>query len=278
MQMILSFGNLGAGGLTGGPVALALPALFAFVAYIVSSALPDRIIRHPRALLVTAWAVHAAALLIDMTGLAGTEPRFGFAPALSVTMWLVLAVYLVESRFFPIVGVRRALAGLGACAVVAAVLFPGEPLHTSLSPWSPLHWILGMASYGLFGVAVMHAALLNRADRQMRQKLAPLRSGGLPLMRLEHLTFRFVTAGFLVLSAALVLGWWFSNPWRWDHKTVLSVLGWAVFAALLAGRHTFGWRGTRATRWLYAGAALLLLAYAGSRFVIEVVVSRAGLV
>jgi ABC-type uncharacterized transport system permease subunit len=55
---------------------------------------------------------------------------------------------------------------------------------------------------------------------------------------------------------------------------VFSLLGWAVFAALLAGRHWRGWRGQRATRWLYAGAVLLLLAYVGSRFVFEVVLGR----
>ncbi|MCK7499398.1 MAG: cytochrome c biogenesis protein [Comamonadaceae bacterium] len=92
----------------------------------------------------------------------------------------------------------------------------------------------------------------------------------MPLLQLERLTFRFVEAGFVVLTrdAAARRG---DRPtrWRWDHKTVFSLLGWAVFAALLAGRHWRGWRGRRATRWLYAGAALLLLAYAGSRFVLR---------
>jgi ABC-type uncharacterized transport system permease subunit len=98
----------------------------------------------------------------------------------------------------------------------------------------------------------------------------------MPLLRLERLTFRFVGAGFAVLTAALVLGWWNAQPWRWDHKTVFSMLGWLVFAALLAGRRAFGWRGRRATRWVYAGVGLLLLAYVGSRFVIEVVLQRAA--
>jgi ABC-type uncharacterized transport system permease subunit len=52
------------------------------------------------------------------------------------------------------------------------------------------------------------------------------------------------------------------------------MLGWFVFAALLTGRQVFGWRGLHATRWLYAGAALLLLAYVGSRFVLEVLLHR----
>jgi ABC-type uncharacterized transport system permease subunit len=47
-----------------------------------------------------------------------------------------------------------------------------------------------------------------------------------------------------------------------------------VFAALLLGRRLQGWRGRHATRWLYAGAVLLLLAYVGSRFVVEVLLGR----
>ena len=99
-------------------------------------------------------------------------------------------------------------------------------------------------------------------------------SGGMPLLQLERLTFRFVLVGFGVLSAALLLGVFSAARWRWDHKTVLSMAGWAVFAALLIGRQLRGWRGRRATRWLYVGAVLLLLAYAGSRFVFEVLLSR----
>jgi ABC-type uncharacterized transport system permease subunit len=97
---------------------------------------------------------------------------------------------------------------------------------------------------------------------------------GLPLLRLERLTFRFVGAGFVVLSAAIVLGAWFANPWRWDSKEVFSIMGWLVFAGLLAGRRAFGWRGPKAAGWLYAGAVLLLFAYVGSRFVLEVMLNR----
>ena len=63
---------------------------------------------------------------------------------------------------------------------------------------------------------------------------------------------------------------------RWlEHKTVFSVLAWAVIGGLLLGRRVRGWRGRQATRWLYTGAVLLLLGYAGSRFVLEVVLRRA---
>ena len=95
------------------------------------------------------------------------------------------------------------------------------------------------------------------------------------MLTLETLTFRFVWAGFLVLTVAILLGVGFTEVWRWDaHKTVLSLMSWLVFAALLVGRRIFGWRGRRATRWVYAGTALLLLAYVGTRFVFEVLLHR----
>lgn len=268
--MILSFGPEGAMGWT-----LGVPTLVALLAYLAAALMGAQREASVRGTLMAGWLAHALAILMDIGGIGAPTAgaRFGFAPALSVTMWLVLAVYAVESRFLPLAGVRRALALLGAAAVLLAFLFPGELRPHALSRWAPLHWVLGIASYGLFGAAVLHGAMLNRAEQQMR--LHPgVAAPGMPLLRLERLTFRFVGAGFVVLSAALLLGAWFAQPWRWDHKTIFSLLGWVVFAALLAGRRAFGWRGPRATRWLYGGAALLLLAYVGSRFVLEILLQR----
>ena len=279
--MSLSFAAAGgAGPVFGSPmfVMLSISTALALLAYLLAAYLSTERQQWLRACLLTGWLLHAVAIVVDIFGLGVREhgPRFGFAPALSVTVWLVLAVYLIESRFLPLHGSRRAMALLGAAAVLLACLFPGEVHRLVTSRWAPLHWLLGIASYGLFGAAVLHATLLNRADRQMRLKLHTPnpQPTGLPLLRLERLTFRFVEAGFISLTAAIALGWWFAIPWRWDHKAIFSVLGWLVFAGLLAGRRAFGWRGPNATRWLYVGAVLLLLAYVGSRFVLEVLLKR----
>jgi ABC-type uncharacterized transport system permease subunit len=278
--MILSFGTPAAGEAA---LALGLPSLLAVVAYALAVGPGQRFNAAPRAALLVGWVAHAVAIMVDIAGLGSdvVVARFGFAPALSMTLWLVLAVYVVESRFVPLPGARRTLAVLGIVVVVLAWVFPGELRPLVASRWAPLHWVLGIASYGLFGAAVLHAAMLARAERQMRPAAGALSSApmkGMPLLRLERLTFRFVAAGFVVLSAALLLGAWFASPWRWDHKTVFSMLGWVVFAGLLAGRRAFGWRGPAATRWVYAGAALLLLAYVGSRFVLEVLLHRGSAV
>jgi ABC-type uncharacterized transport system permease subunit len=229
-------------------------------------------------LLWLAWASHAVALLSLLVGPA----HFGFAPAISVTAWLVVTAYVVESQIFPKLKARWAMGGLGTMAVLLALLFPGTPLSSLTSVWLPLHWALGLSAYGMFAAAVVHAWMMGRTEHDIR--LAQEADSGLPLLTLERLTFRFVTAGFVLLTATLVAGAFFGETlygqgqghWRWDHKTVFALLSWLTFAVLLIGRSRWGWRGRRAVRVLYMGAGLLLLSYAGSRFVLEVLLGRAG--
>jgi len=227
-----------------------------------------------------AWLAHALAWSSALLGWGDSNgPQFGFASALSVTCWLVLAFYALEQRWIPQVNSLWALGGLGASAVVLAMVFPGKALHVNASGWLPLHWAFGLASYGLFAVAVVHAVMMTRAERQMR--MAADVNIGMPLLSLERLTFRFVGAGFVLLSATLIVGWWFGDQlygtaqgWQWNHKTIFSLLSWLCFAVLLFGRARLGWRGRTAVRVLYTGTGLLLLAYVGSRFVLEVILGR----
>jgi ABC-type uncharacterized transport system permease subunit len=228
---------------------------------VLALALPRWSAHALRSLLLAAWLLHGLTLA---DGLLGGPARFGFAPALSMTVWLVLTVYAVERRLFPQLRAHWALAALGSVAVILS-----------------LHWALGIASYGLFAAAVVHGWLMLRAERAMR--LAEQSDAGVPLLTLERLTFRFVEAGFVLLSATLLVGWLFAETlygpglaWKWNHKTVFSALAWLAFAGLLAGRARLGWRGPQAVRILYLGAGLLLLGYAGSRFVLEVILKRAA--
>ncbi len=277
VAMILSSG-------TSQPMLPTLLVAAALLAYGLA-ALPLQ--RLSAAALVGGWVLHGVLLVTDIAGV-GLETtsvnggaRLGFAPVLSMTVWLVIAVYTVESRLVPLPAVRRGLAVAGLLAVLVCAAFPGE-LRPITSRLAPLHFALGVGAYGLFGAAVLHALMLDAAERRLRpgspaSAQRPAGPLGMPLLQLERVTFRFVEAGFVVLSATLVLGVATTVQWRWgDHKAVFSILAWAVFAALLTGRHLHGWRGRRATRWLYAGTLLLLLAYVGSRFVLEVLLGRSA--
>ena len=106
-----------------------------------------RAARHPyvgstaaRNWVVIAWVLHGAVLAWSLMG---STAYFGFAPALSVTAWLVAAVYAVESQVFPQLQTRWALAALGALAVALAFVFPGSPLASHrlhLASAAPAVW------------------------------------------------------------------------------------------------------------------------------------------
>lgn len=254
--------------------------LSAAVIYALVALLGGRLPEHQtHRLVVIGWVLHGLSVGVSLGNGDDGLIRFGFAPALSTTAWLVLLFYLLERQWFPLLRARWALASLGVVSVLLPLVFPGQALHTSASVWLPLHWALGLASYGLFAAAVIHAWLMVRTETQIRLAAEP--QTGVPLLTLERLTFRFVLAGFVLLSATLLEGWWFGDvlygpekAWRWDHKTIFSLLAWLTFAGLLLARHQLGWRGRKAARVLYIGAGLLLLAYVGSRFVLEVVLVR----
>ena len=255
----------------GTPVWTMALALATIVAYLIPAFGARRMAEsHTRLSMRAAWFLH---LLTLAAGLLAEPARFGFAPALSMTAWLMLTVYAIEQQLYPQMRAVGVLSILGALTVILAQLFPGKPLAVHASAWLPLHLALGIASYGLCAAAVVHAGLMSRAERRMRS--ASNDDHGMPLLMLERLTFRFVAAGFALLSATLLAGLLFGESlygraWHWDHKTVFSVLAWFAFAGLLIGRTRFGLRGRHAVHLIYAGAALLLLAYAGSRFVLEV--------
>ena len=254
-------------------------SVLAALTYALPALVPRRLSDvHARRLLWLAWSLHAISLLVLLMG----PVRFGFAPALSVTAWLVVVAYLIETQFYPKLKVRWSVGSLGAITVLLAWVFPGTALTPQASAWLPLHFALGLSAYGMFAAAVVHAWMMTRTENDIR--LAHEGSSGLPLLTLERLTFRFVAAGFVLLTATLVAGALFGEAlygqshteWRWDHKRVFAVLSWFTFATLLVGRSQWGWRGRRAVRVLYIGAGLLLLSYAGSRFVLEVLIGRAG--
>jgi ABC-type uncharacterized transport system permease subunit len=58
------------------------------------------------------------------------------------------------------------------------------------------------------------------------------------------------------------------------HKTVLSILAWLIFSSLLLGRSLYGWRGQIAIQWTLIGFVSLLLAYFGSKLVLELILHR----
>ena len=230
-----------------------------------------------RAAILAPLALHGW-LLYD--GIFARELRFGFAPALSAMMFLGVALYRIESLFYDLEGMQPLVLPLAAVAVPLPALFPGlasAGAHADAAAFK-LHLALAMVAYSLFVIAMLHATLMAVVERRLHQKGSAF-AGLPPLLTLEQLLFRVIAAAFVFLTLTLATGIAFSETLfgralRADHKTVFALLSWLTFGLLLAGRVVYGWRGRTALRWTLSGFVLLVFAYVGSRFVLEVLLHR----
>ena len=243
----------------------------------------------PRLARISPWERAAILVPLALQGLAlyhelfaGPALRFGFAQALSVTMFLAVLMCWVEGFFLPIEALYSFVLLAAALLAPLPAFFPGRVSPDAVSFEFRLHLVFGMLAYSLFTVAMLHALLIAKIENRLHG--TPGLDGPLgqlpPLLSLERLVFALIGAAFAVLTVTLVLGILYSESFsgrvmRFEHKTVFVILSWLIFGLLLAGRWRYGWRGRTALRWTVTGFIALMLAYPGSRFVLEVLLHRA---
>jgi ABC-type uncharacterized transport system permease subunit len=232
-----------------------------------------------RGALLAALSIHALSLVGEIF-LDGVM-HFSFSIALSLMLWLAVAVYWIESFYARMEGLQMLTIPLAAICVALPAVFPGQHLLTNVDSLAfRVHFLVAMLAYSLFTLAALHAILMAVAERRLRRGRVSRALASLPpLLTMEAVLFRLIHVAFALLTATLISGIFFSESLfgkalEFNHKTVFAIISWIIFALLLGGRHFRGWRGRVALRWTLSGFAALLLAYVGSRFVLEVLLGR----
>jgi ABC-type uncharacterized transport system permease subunit len=258
-------------------LAIALFALYSASAWVML-----RSASNPR-LAPVAWAMTLAAVLahtdaiVHMMRALGPY-SIGLLEAVSLLAWTlaVVACFLsIEKQNRVIGAILLAVAGLGA-------VFTGTG-HTYAEETAPgweltAHILLSMGAAALLLAAAVTALVLVFYDRRLRtRRLSNLPAAFPPLDTLEKVMFRLIGAGFVLLTVALLTGFIFVTNLRiqhLEHKTILSCIAWVLFGVLLVGRIRYGWRGRSAVLWTLSGFGFLVLAYFGSKFVLEYLLGR----
>ena len=232
-----------------------------------------------RAAYVTALFAHGAALgysLFDGDGL-----NIGFSHAVSLIVWLVMGAYLLigfDNLLLKLVTMY--LSPLAVAATLLPVILPAQRIVHYAGFAFKLHFVVAILAYALFTVAALHALLMLFLEKRLHAGMMPETLQGMPpLLRVERLLFQLLSVAFLLLTATLVSGVFFSEDlfgkaFQLTHKTVVAVFSWIIFGGLLLGHWKFGWRGRTAVRWTLIGFVLLLLSYVGSKFVLEIILKR----
>lgn len=224
-------------------------------------------------LVVHAWLLYIS-IFIDTGIESGLSLEFG--NALSLVFWLTVLIYWITD-------IRQHYSSLQAFVLPPAAIFVlihGSIHEYNLLPYTDeplflIHLTFALFAYSLFTFAAFHALLMAAAERRMHNKSSMIKLSDFPpLITMERLLFRVLAIGFILLTLTLLTGAIFSEqifqqPFRFNHKNVFTLLSWLIYAGLLFGRGVYGWRGRTAIRLTLSGFVLLLLAYAGTKFVMQ---------
>lgn len=205
--------------------------------------------------------------------------NLGFFNALVLTSWTVIALFTVSSLTKPVENLGLVLLPVAALTLLLEASFPSPDFMRQAVGWDiKIHVLISMLAYSLLTLASVQAILLAIQDRHLRQR----RPAGFiralpPLQTMESMLFEMIGTGFALLTLALLSGFAFLEDMfaqHLVHKTVLSTLAWLMFGGLLIGRLRYGWRGKTAIVWTLSGFAVLILAYFGSKMVLELILHR----
>ena len=231
------------------------------------------------AMIALGLALHGYLLYRDIFSVG--EINLGFYFALSAIFWLTVLVYWLAD-------LKHQLHSLQAFVLPPAALFVVLPAFAIKNHFMPqaaqplfmAHIGIALLAYSLFTFAALHALLMTIAERSLHNKPTLIKLPSFPpLMVMESLLFKVITIGFVLLTFTLISGMLFSEhifgkPLEFTHKIVFSIASWLIYGWLLFGRYQFGWRGKKAINITLIGFVLLLLAYVGSKFILQVLLGR----
>ena len=136
-----------------------------------------------------------------------------------------------------------------------------------------------MLAYSSFALAVAHGSIMMAHEASLRKlKQKEIFSSMPSLLEMDASLVRVLFVSFILISATLASGIAINNEigknfLEFDHKTLFAFAAWIVVLALLTGRIYFGWRGRFAARWTIVGFVFLVLAYIGTKFVVELLIN-----
>ncbi|MEM0515962.1 cytochrome c biogenesis protein CcsA [Pseudoalteromonas sp. YIC-827] len=197
-----------------------------------------------------------------------------------LTCWVIVLSVTAVSLKFPATLLLPVVYGFAAILLFASLFMPHHLIVQNIHLEAGLvtHITLSLLAYCILIIATLYAVQFYFIDKRLKRKdLAIVYSHLPPLMVVERQLYQLVTVGTALLTLALLSGFIFVDTMiskEYAHKTILSLLAWAIFATVVFGRHLKGWRGKSSVITIMVGAALLTLAYFGSRFVQEVILHR----
>jgi len=224
-----------------------------------------------------AVSVHAVVLYQNIVVPSGLN--LGIFTAASLMSWVIAFLLLVSLMREPVENLAVVLFPVAALTIGLDVFFHTELILSTDNPFGvTFHILVSIIAYSLLSISALQALFLAFQDYKLHHKHPGWVIQRLPpLQVMESLLFKMIILGFILLTISLVSGIVFLDDifgQHLVHKTILSIVAWVVFAVLLCGRWRSGWRGKKAILWTLSGFVVLMLAYFGSKMVLELILHR----
>ncbi|NOQ12953.1 MAG: phosphohydrolase [Methyloprofundus sp.] len=236
--------------------------------------------RYKKLALILAWIAaftHFLALSLIIWQKQGID--FSFFHTASIISLIIAFLLLVASFSKPVEKLGIALFPIAALMLVLDIIYPStiQPAQ-EYSLAMNTHILSSIIAFSLLTIAAFQALLLAVQNSQLKNhNPGRLMLAFPPLQAMESLLFQMISTGLLFLSISLLSGFIFIEDLfaqHLVHKTILSITAWIIFSSLLIGRKRYGWRGKTAVRWTLYGFISLLLAYFGSKLVLELILNK----
>lgn len=203
----------------------------------------------------------------------------GILPMTSLSSWCITTLLLITSLRRPLDNLFALLLPITIIATALPIFFVGPQVSfKDLNSGVVSHILLSMLAHGVLAIGALQAALLAAQEKHLKQRSTKGFIQALPpLQTMEALLFEILWLGFILLTLSLITGiLYLDNIFAQHlvHKTTLSVAAWLALAILLWGRYQLGWRSQTAARWTFVVFILLVMAYFGSKFVLEIILNR----
>lgn len=232
--------------------------------------------RYPLTIWLLASVCNAVVLYYPL--LTEASLSLDFISSTAHVMWLAGLVLLITSLTHAITSISLIMLPLVITALLAHLSASHNPTELSLASGMGMHVLSALLAYSILMLAALLALIIAYQHYFLHSRRSNSIIRTLPALQdMDALLFRSILAGLILLSITLLSGFFYMEDLfgsQIAHKTILSILAWLIFSVLLYGRWKHGWRGLTATRWTLCGYALLMLAFFGTKFIREYLLTQ----
>jgi cytochrome c-type biogenesis protein CcsB len=197
---------------------------------------------------------------------------------LSIASWAMAGIFIGFQYKYRLKVLGVLAAPLTAGVMIAASFLSKEPAHTKSifnSIWFFLHIVTIFLGDAAFALACGLGLFYLIQERTIKHKKRGFFFRRLPsLERIDTTGYACIVVGFTMLTIGLITGFAYAKSlwgkfWSWDPKEIWSGITWLLYAALLHGRISMGWRGRKAAIMSIIGFAVLMFTFFGVNFMLK---------